>query len=168
MQPCSGSFDYTHLIDRGCGPEHANTFCARQRLVQQLKVLGPHLRRSRIDARDIASRTPEAADVAPLGRVVVKGDHDDRDRFRGPAGRLDSNLRPHHDDHVDITPYHLLRSARDIDAQMEVDRQVAAVYPAQFVQPMLERDIERCGAGIGTTEDNGDPWDAGSELRTRL
>ena len=40
MQPCSGSFDYTQLIDRGRGPEHANTFCARQRLVQQLKLLG--------------------------------------------------------------------------------------------------------------------------------
>jgi hypothetical protein len=38
---CRGSFDYTQLIDRGSGPEHANTFCARQRLVQQLKLLAP-------------------------------------------------------------------------------------------------------------------------------
>jgi hypothetical protein len=33
---------------------------------------------------------------------------------------------------------------------------------------MLERHVERCGAGIGTTEENGDPWDAYSGLRTRL
>jgi hypothetical protein len=51
---------------------------------------------------------------------------------------------------------------------MKVDRQVAPLDPAQFVQALLERDVKRCGARIGTANENADPCDAGNGLRAGL
>ena len=76
----AGCLDCLPLVDRKLVPEHCRAPHIRKRVFQELKALHAHLDLLQEDTRDPSTGPGKALHEATLERIVIDGDHYDRNR----------------------------------------------------------------------------------------
>jgi hypothetical protein len=91
--------------------------------------------------------------ITPLERIIVDGNHDDRERVGGGKRRFQGGLGAGSDNHVNLAPDqlpHALSHAFDLAVETdEFDCEALPLDVSEFAQPLNKRDPVRRGARSG-------------------
>ncbi|HZP36526.1 MAG TPA: hypothetical protein VFE48_08545 [Methylomirabilota bacterium] len=131
------------LVGRNPVPEERQAPDPGQHRAEQLDPLARQLGLAEEHAGDVAARPREAPDVAPRDRIVVDGDHQDRQMRARITRRPQRGLGTDREQHVHPEPdqlAHQLREPIGLTVRIpEFDDEVLALHVTQLGQTAGER-----------------------------
>src|SRR5262249_46330365 len=123
-----------------------------ERVLEEFEAFAGDLDLLEEQSRDLPAWPLQPRNVPQGNRIIIHGDHDKGDCAAGLSGRLQGDLRPTGDQHVNIALDDLGgEDGEPLDVALrvaELDHKVLTLHVAEGPQSLLEGGEGRPGAGV--------------------